>query len=144
MELLKNDTLYNLVIYLKESGISLKTIKRAISILDEGVDVDAFSCRNTNKFTTQQIKLIVLCKKKGGYMKTFANNVERQGWISQKQEQVMRNATVIKYPSFGSNRMEYREKTAQELRDEREQESVDAQMLDAMGHDYDPNAFSVN
>ena len=144
-ELLNNDNLYKLVTYLKGAGISLKEIKKATRLLESGIDISVFSCRSSNSaFTNKQIKLITLCKKKGGCIKTFAENVEKQGWISSKQEQVMLDATVIKYPSFGDNRLVYREKTAQELKDEIEQEMVDAQMLAAMGHDYDPNGFSVN
>lgn len=143
-ELLNNDNLYKLVTYLAEAGVSLKEIKKATSFLESGVDISVFSCRSNSGFTTKQITLITLCKKKGGFIKTFAENVEKQGWISPKQEQVMRNATMIKYTSFGDNRLVYREKTVQELKDEIEQERIEAQMLDAMGHDYDPNGFSVN
>lgn len=143
-ELMKDDTLYNLVCYLRDSGIQLKTIKRAVSVLDEGIDISAFSVRNEDIFNTKQRKLIALCKKKGGFMKTFVENVERQGWISPKQEAVMHKATITRYPIFADTRMVYREKTAQELRDEIEQERIDAQMLEAMGHDYDHNSFSVN
>ena len=143
-KLLSNDNLYKLVIYIIEADVSIKDIKRAAALLESGIDISVFSCRSNSGFTNKQINLITLCKKKGGFIKTFAENVEKQGWISPKQEQVMRNATMIKYPSFGDNRLVYREKTVQELKDEIEQERVDAQMLAAMGHDYDPNAFSVN
>lgn len=144
-ELLKDDELYNLVVLLNNLNIPLKTLKRAVSVFDNGLRVGDYSAKVNENFSEKQKELITLCKKKGGSIKKFANNVEKQGNISVKQEKVMRDAITPNYYSgYITSPVVYKEPTKEELKREEERASADRLMFEAMGPDCDPYAFSVN
>ena len=144
-ELLKDDELYDLIALLNNLNIPLKTLKRAVSVFDNGLCIEDYSAKVNENFSKKQKELITLCKKKGGSIKKFAINVERQGKVSIKQEKVMRDAITPKYyEGDASSFTVYREPTKEDLKREEEDALADRLMLEAMGHDCDPHAFAVN
>lgn len=98
-ELLKDDELYDLIALLNNLNIPLKTLKRAVSVFDNGLCIEDYSAKVNENFSKKQKELITLCKKKCGSIKKFAINVERQGKVSIKQEKVMRDAITTNYYS---------------------------------------------
>ena len=144
-ELLKGGELYGLVILLHNLHLPLKTLKRAISVFDNGLNIEDYSVSTSENFSNKQKELIVMCKKTGGSIKKFANNVEKQGKVSIKQEKVMRDAITPKYYEGDAISFTvYREPTKEDLKREEEDALADRLMLEAMGHDCDPHAFAVN